>query len=97
MYWTQFKKPEHLSRMAQFVGVAILVWTACGVAATKAKPTLRFNHSKKGPRFSYVTIGMRSRENVMRRMPLNVHNVCAHIPKPVLRNFPWIRLCLETI
>lgn len=97
LYWTQFKKPEHLSRMAQFVGVAILVWTACGVAATKANPTLRFNHPKKGPRFSYVTIGMRSREEVMRRMPLNVRNVCAHIPKPALRNFPWIRLCLETI
>lgn len=97
LYWTQFKKPEHLARITQLVGVAILVWTACGVAAVMMKPSLRHNHPKKGPRFSYVTIGIRAREEVMRAMPLTVRNVCAHIPKPTLRNFPWIRLCLETI
>ena len=97
LYWTQFKKPEHLSRLAQLVGIAIVVWTAIGVAASRASPSLRYNHPKKGPRFSFVTIGIRSREEVMRTMSLTVRSVCEHIPKPSLRNFPWIRLRLETI
>ena len=90
-------KPEHLAHLAQLVGIAIFVWTAIGVAAAKANPSLRFNHPKKGPRFSYVTIGMRSREDVMHKIKMTASNLAAHIPKPALRKFPWIRLCTETI
>jgi hypothetical protein len=97
LYWTQFRKPEHLAHLAQLVGIAIFVWTAIGVVAAKANPSLRFNHPKKGPRFSYVTIGMRSREDVMHKINMTASNLAAHIPKPALRKFPWIRLCTETI
>lgn len=97
LYWTQFRKPEHLAHLAQLVGIAIFVWTAIGVAAALANPSLRYNHPKKGPRFSYVTIGMRSREDVMQYITMTSSNLTALIPKPELRNFPWIRLSLETI
>jgi hypothetical protein len=97
LYWTQFRKPEHLVHLAQLVGIAIFVWTAIGVAAVLAKPSLLFNHPKKGPRFSYVTIGMRSREDVMQNIKMTASNLVSLIPKPDLRNFPWIRLCTETI
>lgn len=97
LYWTQFRRPEHLAHLSQLVGIAIMAWTAIGMAAVLANPSLQFNHPKKGPRFSLVTIGMRSREDVLLNYPLSVRNVVAMIPKPELRSFPWIRLCTETI
>lgn len=97
LYWTQFKKPEHLAHLSSLVGIAILVWTAIGRAAALANPSLRFKHPKKGPRYSYVTIGVRSKEEVLPNIPMTAKNVEALIPKPTLRNFPWISLCTETI
>ncbi|MFZ5471454.1 MAG: addiction module protein, partial [Myxococcota bacterium] len=35
--WTQFKNPAHLARFALVVGIAILVWTAAGIAAAKER------------------------------------------------------------
>ena len=60
LVWTQFRNPDHLARFALLLGVAILVWTISGIAAVAARPHLRFNHPTKGPRQSFVTIGMRA-------------------------------------
>jgi hypothetical protein len=90
LYWTQFKKPEHLARFVILLGMALIVWTAMGVAATAADPTLRLPHPTKGPRCSYITIGMRLPKRVLQAIPLTATNVFALIPKPVLRNFAWL-------
>ena len=96
LYWTQFKKPQHLGRMAMLVGVAIMLWTASGVAAAAEKPSLLFPHPTKGPRCSYVTIGLRAFMRISRRLKLSARTVAQFLPKPLLRNFAWLPARLET-
>jgi len=90
LYWTQFRKPAHLARFVILLGMALIVWTALGVAAVADDPTLRLPHPTKGPRCSYITIGMRLPGRVLHTAPLTVANVFALVPKPVLRKFAWL-------
>jgi hypothetical protein len=94
--WTQFRKPEHLSRFAALVGLAIMLWTAAGYAAAMGDPSLRFNHPTKGPRFSYVNIGIRTLLQFVTAIPLTAKNLEVLIPKPVLREFAWLTNRRET-
>jgi len=56
--WTQFRRPDVLGRIAIFVGVALLIWTLVGRLAAQRDPNLRLICRRKGPRLSYVTIGL---------------------------------------
>lgn len=96
LYWTQFKKPQHLGRMAMLVGVAMMLWIAVGVAAAKEIPSLRFPHPTKGPRCSYVTIGLRAFMRIARRLRLTALTVALLLPKPEIRNFTWLSPWQET-
>ena len=57
--WTQFRDPEALARFSMLLAVALLIWMIAGVAAASKDPSLRLVSRKKGPRQSYVTIGLR--------------------------------------
>lgn len=57
--WTQFTDPDALARFTTLLAVALLIWTATGVAAARRDPSLRLRCRQKGPRQSYVTIGLR--------------------------------------
>jgi hypothetical protein len=59
LFWTQFRDPEALSRFVMLLAVALLIWTLAGQSAARRDPSLRLRHRKKGPRQSYVTIGLR--------------------------------------
>jgi Transposase DDE domain len=59
LVWTQFRDPEALARFCMLLAVALLIWTITGFAAAKKNPSLRLVSRKKGPRQSYVTIGLR--------------------------------------
>jgi hypothetical protein len=59
LFWTQFRDPEALTRFMMLLAIAILIWTLIGVAAARRDPSLRLLSRKKGPRQSYVTIGIR--------------------------------------
>jgi hypothetical protein len=59
LFWTQFRDPEALARFAMFLGVALLIWTVEGARAAYRDPSLRMVCRKKGPRQSFVTIGLR--------------------------------------
>lgn len=59
LFWTQFRAPEALARFAMLLAVALLVWMATGFAAARLNPSLRLISRRKGPRQSYVTIGLR--------------------------------------
>lgn len=96
LYWTQFKKPQHLGRMAMLVGVAILIWTAAGFAAANENPSLRFPHPTKGPRCSYVTIGIRTFMRIAKQKKLTAMTVALYLPLPELRNFVWLSARNET-
>jgi hypothetical protein len=90
LFWTQFKNPDHLGRFTQLVGIAIFVWTAVGIAASRRKPTLRFPHPTKGPRQSYVTIGMRVVRLGISLVRPTARNLVRLLLKPKLRHFAWL-------
>jgi hypothetical protein len=94
IFWTQFKNPDHLGRFTQLVGVAIFVWTAVGIAASRLKPSLRFNHPTKGPRQSFVTIGMRAVRKVHAVVRPTARNLVRLLLKPKLRRFVWLEVPL---
>jgi hypothetical protein len=57
--WTAFRSPDALARFALLVGVAMLIWYIAGRMAAAAVPSLRLPCRRKGPRQSYITIGIR--------------------------------------
>lgn len=57
--WTQFRDPEALARFMMFLAVALLIWLTMGLAAARRDASLRLPSKKKGPRQSYITIGVR--------------------------------------
>lgn len=59
LFWTHFRDPEALSRFIMLLAVALLVWTLEGIAAAFYAPSLRLRSRTKGPRQSFVTIGIR--------------------------------------
>jgi hypothetical protein len=59
LFWTQFRDPEALSRFLMLLAVALLIWQLAGHAAAQRDPSLRLPSRTKGPRQSYVTIGLR--------------------------------------
>ena len=59
LVWTQFTDPEALARFCTLLAVALLIWTLAGRAAAAKSPSLRLHSKSKGPRQSFVTIGLR--------------------------------------
>lgn len=59
LFWTHFRDPEALGRFMMLLAVALLIWTLRGVVAAHYAPSLRLVSRKKGPRQSFVTIGLR--------------------------------------
>lgn len=59
LFWTQFRDPEALARFMMLLAVALLVWLAIGFAAAQKDKSLLLISRRKGPRQSYVTIGIR--------------------------------------
>jgi len=88
--WTQFKDPEHLARVALLVGISIFVWMAVGIARSEQHPSSRLIDRIKGPRFSYVTIGIHNMGWARQHMRLNFKNLTALLLPPNLRLFEWI-------
>jgi len=59
LLWTQFRDPQALARFAMLLAIAVLVWLAEGSRAAKRWPDLRMACKRKGPRQSFLTIGLR--------------------------------------
>lgn len=90
LYWTQFKRPENLGRMAMIVGVAMILWTAAGRAAVQRRPSLLYNHSTKGPRCSLVTIGIRQLQHEANLRELTLTRIVNLLPSVQVRKFEWL-------
>ena len=60
LFWTQFRDPEALARFVTLLAVALLIWTLAGIVSADMKPSLRLRCRRKGPRQSFVTIGIRA-------------------------------------
>jgi hypothetical protein len=59
LFWTRFRDPDRLARLFLLVAVALLLWTYVGFCEAHWHPSLRLRSRAKGPRQSYVTIGIR--------------------------------------
>ncbi len=59
LFWTQFRDPDALARFTMLLAVALLIWVVAGTRAAANNPSLRLVSRRKGPRQSYVTIGIR--------------------------------------
>lgn len=59
LFWTQFRDPDALGRFMILLAVALVMWTVTGFVAAFYDPSLRLRSRDKGPRQSFVTIGLR--------------------------------------
>lgn len=60
LFWTHFTNPVALAHLMMLLGVALMLWLVVGQMAARRTPSLRLPCPKKGPRQSYVTIGLRA-------------------------------------
>ena len=57
--WTRFRDPLQLARFVMLLAIALLIWMLTGHHAANKQPTLQLVSKSKGPRQSFVTIGLR--------------------------------------
>jgi Transposase DDE domain len=93
--WTQFKKPQYLSRFVLLVAVALVLWTTIGQAVSEQNPGVRLPCKRKGPRLSLLRVGVRFLQKVSRMTHIGVRFVRSHLPPPALRIFGWIQTTKE--
>lgn len=88
LYWTQFRDPAQLARFVQLLAVALLLWYVAGMVESHYNPSLRLVSRKKGPRQSFITIGLRILA-IERppRFPLTARWVLLFTQEPTLRRF----------
>jgi len=85
LFWTQFRDPDALSRFTTLLAVALLIWTLAGITAARRDGSLRLRHKTKGPRQSYVTIGIRVVTLDRPRTSLTSRAIARLIEPPTLR------------
>ncbi len=57
--WTQFRNPMQLARFVMLLGMAARIWLTTGRRDGHNDPSLRLLCKRKGPRQSWITIGLR--------------------------------------
>lgn len=95
LIWTQFQKPQYLSRFVLLVGVALVLWTAVGEAVAEQNPRVRLPCKRKGPRLSLLRVGIRFLLKVARKIHIGVKFIRAHLPPPSLRIFGWLQTTIK--
>ena len=85
LVWTQFRDPEALARFMMLLAVALLIWLTTGIAAARRDKSLRMTCRKKGPRQSYITIGIRIAilDDIME--PLTARRLARRLEQPSFR------------
>jgi len=84
--WTRFRDPEQLARFVLLLAVALLIWMLEGLKAATRNRSLRLTCRQKGPRQSYVTIGLRISVLDRAATPLTSRSLKHWLPEPALRN-----------
>ena len=90
LVWTQIQTPQALARFTLFIGLAILLLTAIGHAMTLHHPNIRLSSKKKGPRLSFLTVGLLFFPFFSTTQTLSLHFLRTNIPPPTLRSFDWL-------
>ena len=85
LFWTHFRDPEALTRFMMLLAIALLIWMLTGRAAVQRNPSLQLRSRRKGPRQSYVTIGLRILAVEGAAIRLTLHAIRRHLEPPGLR------------
>jgi hypothetical protein len=91
LIWTQFRDPEALARFMMLLAVALLIWTIAGKVAAAKDSSLRLHSRKKGPRQSYVTIGLRIATIEAVPITLSASAIRKYLEPPALRRIAGAR------
>jgi len=83
--WTQFRDPHSLARFMMLLAVALLIWIITGTQAASKDRSLRLISRTKGPRQSYVTIGIRIAALDRFQESLSLRKVARRLEPPASR------------
>jgi hypothetical protein len=90
MRWTKFDKCERINRLFLIAALALICWTVSGVLATREDPTMRLVSRSKGPRRSFVSIGIEAKWLLMDVLSLGWQAVIRLLPDAEIRHFAWV-------
>jgi len=81
--WTRFRDPEKVARFFHLLAAAMLMWLLVGLYAAKHDPSLRMVSKARGPRQSFIAIGLRIA--ALDERPLITPHLLELLPEPALR------------
>lgn len=82
--WTNFQRPEYLSRFYLLAAVATFGWLTAGQVALATNPKLAMPHPTKGPRYSPITLGQLCFAAVETIAPIHTATLRRYLPSPTL-------------
>jgi hypothetical protein len=85
LLWTQFRDPEALTRFVTLLAVALLIWLLAGTVAAAQDRSLLLICRKKGPRQSFITIGVRITAQDFDQALMTAGWIAAFLAGPALR------------
>jgi len=90
LVWTQITTPEALSRFVLFIGLTVMILMAVGHAVAQKQPGVRLSSKKKGPRLSFLTVGVLFWPLLQNKLLITPRFLKNHLPPPSLRTFKWL-------
>jgi hypothetical protein len=89
MEWTRFRTCEGINRMYLLAALAMVAWTAAGIWACHDDPTMRLVSRSKGPRRSYISIGIEAKTYLYRVLRESWLYLTGILPETETRTFAW--------
>ena len=90
MKWMKFATCERIKRLYLLAALALICWTVSGVLATREDPTMRLVSKSKGPRRSFVSIGIEAKWLLLKVLRLGWQKVIELLPDTQTRSFAWV-------
>jgi hypothetical protein len=87
--WTAFTDAAALARLFPLAAIAGAVWILAGAPAARADPSVRLDRARKGPRRSFIAIGIDSPQAIAQVLALSWSRLTTPWPKARLGDFAW--------
>ena len=87
--WTAFQKPQAVNRMFLLTALSMMVWYAAAWLACRNDPSLRLQSASKGPRRSFLAIGIQARDEAQKVLQWHCKKLLDQWPPAQLRTFSW--------
>jgi hypothetical protein len=90
LFWTRFAEPERLNRLFLLAAVAVALWTAAGLLAWQADPSLALVSKSRGARRSLVNIGRLETTILAQLLDSTLSRLRSLLLPTQTRNFGWL-------